>query len=138
MPDTHRTVAALLCAASGLSVIFAMGVRPRIVDLDLILSAGAGALIGGALCARLFGHPGRLGVILATLAAVLSTLIGAAIAGAAYGMWEGPTLAGIVYGPMTVGHAILNSLPVLLTWTLTMTVAHLAVRALSVRFILPS
>jgi hypothetical protein len=134
MPISHRTSAALLCAISGLAVIFAMGIPDR----DLILLAGSGAFIGGAFCARLFGHPGRVGIGLATIGAILSTVIGAALAGGAYGIWEGPTLAGIVFGPMAVGHAMLKSLPTLLIWVMTMTFAHMVMCVLSFRLNLPS
>lgn len=138
MPVEHRTVAAALCALSGLAVIFAMGARPDLRDLDITLSAGCGALIGGAICAGLFGHSGRLGIALSALGAIVATSIGAALAGVAYGIWVGPTLLGIIYGPMTVGYAILTMPVVTLVWGATMAAAHLAMRALSVRSILPS
>ncbi|MGL4238045.1 hypothetical protein [Tabrizicola sp.] len=138
MPTSHRALAAGLCAVSGLAVIFAMGAQLRISDLNIILPAACGALIGGAICADLFGLPGRFGLALTAIGAVLATLIGSALAGAAYGIWEGPTLIGIIYGPATVGHAILTTPAVLLAWAATMAGAHLAMRTRPIRPLMPS
>jgi hypothetical protein len=138
MPFRHRAFGAVLVSVSGLAVIFAMGASLRGNDLGLILSAGGGALIGGTLCAGLFGQPGQRGLALAALGAVLATLIGAAVAGLGFGLVVGPTLAGILYGPLTVAHAIATMPVVLLAWTATMVGAHLTLGALSDGSGLPS
>jgi hypothetical protein len=131
MPFFHRTSTALLCALSGLATLFAMGARPGTGDLPLFLVAGSGAFVGGFVFAGLFGHPGRIGGAMAASAAVLATLTGAALAGGAYGLLVGPTLAGFVVGPAAVGHDILSRPVVLLAWVGTMTLTHLVQAGLS-------
>jgi hypothetical protein len=138
MPTSRRSVVAGLCALSGLAVIFAMGAGLTLRDLDIILSAGCGAMIGGVICAGLFGHSGRLGIALSALGAVLATSIGAALAGAVFGLLVGPTLAGIVYGPMMVGYAIITNPVVLLAWVATMAAAHIVSARMANRAFLPS
>ena len=133
MPHRHRAFSAILVSVSGLAVILAMGASFRNYDLALILAAGSGALVGGAVCAGLFGQPGRAGVALAALGAVLATLIGAALAGLGFGLVVGPTLAGLLYGPIAVAQAIATMPMVLVTWGATMAAAHLALRTLAAR-----
>jgi len=47
----------------------------------LVVVAGVGAWCSGLACGGLFGHPGFIGWVLLALGAVVSTLLGAAIAG---------------------------------------------------------
>jgi hypothetical protein len=126
MPLSYRALAGTFCAIAGLVVIFAMGAEVRVRDLDLILPAGCGAFLGGAVAAGFFGRLGAEGCAFAVIGAVLATALGAAVGGIVSGIWQGPTLIGAVYGPVMVGWAIVSLPGVAVAWVLSMTAVHVA------------
>jgi hypothetical protein len=126
MTLSDRALAGTFCAIAGLVVIFAMGAELRSRDLDAILSAGCGAFLGGAVSAGFFGRIDAEGCALAALGAFLATALGASLGGIAYGIWQGPTLIGAIYGPAMVGWAILSQPAIAVAWVLSMTAVNIA------------
>jgi hypothetical protein len=128
MPLSHRAAAAFLCAVSGFFVILAMGADFKGSDRASILAATLGAMVGGLLCANLFGRPGHAGNGFAILGAALSTIMGAALAGLVLGATLAHTLAGFIVGPLAVGYALVTSPLACAVWVITMAIVHLVMR----------
>ncbi len=127
MPITHRLLAAALIAVSGALVMLAIGAPFAIVDLALVAFAAAGAFLAGLVCAKLFGQTGRDGDATAIVGAILSTLLGAAIAGLCVG-FSALGVRMVIMAPIFVAGAILTSPLVFPVWVTSMWAAHLAMR----------
>jgi hypothetical protein len=138
MPITHRLVAAALIGTSGTLVMLAMFWPNWGLDWPLIPGAAIGASCAGYALADFFGHPGQTGFGFGLAGAVLATLCGAALAGLGFGIVLAQPLAGVVFGPIAVGQALLVSPPTLATWIATMTFANLAMGRLRTRHLMPS
>jgi hypothetical protein len=138
MPFSHRLLAAALIGCSGLSVMLAMGWPYWTGDWPFLLAAGASAAVLGYGFADCFGQPGRHGLGLGLIGALLTTLCGAALAGFGLGLVMGPTLAGAIFGPMAVGQALLTSPAALVTWIVSMALAHLLMGQVRSRHLMPS
>ncbi|MGL5010919.1 MAG: hypothetical protein ACRC6I_13645 [Paracoccaceae bacterium] len=120
----HRLATAALIGLSGATVMLAItGLRP---DAALISAAGIGATIAGLPVARLFGHPGRRGVALALLGAVLATAIGASVAGFIVGLASN-YLALVIIAPAVVAGAVISSPLAAAAWLVTLGGTHLAI-----------
>lgn len=87
--------------------------------LILAIGAGCGALIAGAVTARLFGERGMIGVALAGFGAVTATLLGAAIVGFAIMAQSGAALA-----VAAVAEAITSDTIIAGRWIIVMGVAQ--------------
>ena len=83
------------------------------------LTVGA-AWLGGLAVSPLFGRPGKAGMALALVGAVLSTVAGASLAATIFDP------VGLVFGPIFVFAMIFQSPLVATVWIVGMTLAHLA------------
>ncbi|CAN1573798.1 hypothetical protein MCELHM10_03505 [Paracoccaceae bacterium] len=138
MPIPHRLVAALLIGSSGTLVMLSMLGTRWGGDWPFVIAAAIGAGASGFLYADCLGLPGRRGLGLCLLGAILTTVTGAAVAGLGLGIVVAMTPAGLFFGPMAVAQALLTSLPVLVTWIVTMTAAHLVMGQIRTRHLMPS
>ena len=138
MPVAHRLVAAALIGTSGTLVMLAMLWPHWRGDWPLLLAAAIGASFAGGALADFFGRPGQQGFGFGLAGALFATVFGAAIAGLGLGILIGPTLAGVIFGPMAVGQALLTSPLALVTWAGTLTATHLAMGLLRTRHLMPS
>jgi hypothetical protein len=131
MHITHRLFAATLIAMSGASVMVAM-TGARHADLALVIPAACGAFIAGTIAAPLFGQPDRQGALLAILGAVVTTALGAAIAGLGLGLVMAEPMIPFV-APVMVAAMIVGTPHVLLVWLATMAGTHLVMWVLQCR-----
>ena len=138
MQPSFRLASAGLIGLSGTSVMLAMLWPNLRGDWPFLLAASLGASGAGYLFADCFGLPGRKGVGLCLLGALLSTFTGAALAGFGLGLCLALTPAGLIFGPMAVGQALLTSPQVLLTWGISMGLAQLLLVQVRDRHFLPS
>jgi hypothetical protein len=137
MPFSHRLLAAILIGCSGLSVMLAMGWPHWHINWPFFIAAAIGAGGAGYLFADCFGAPGRRGLALGVLGAFLTTTTGAAVAGLGLGLVLAITPVGLILGPMAVGQALLTSPAALVTWIVSMALAHLLMGQVRSRHLIP-
>lgn len=133
MPIAHRLAAAALIGTSGTLVVLSM-----LNEWPFVVAAALGAIASGYLFASWFGMPGWQGVGFCVLGAFLTTTTGAALAGLGLGLVIAMNPAGLLFGPMAVGQALLTSPLTLLTWIGSMAVAHLMMRQVRTPLPIPS
>jgi hypothetical protein len=121
-----------MVGTSGAAVMAAIGIAEggggRLLwpDLPFIACAFAGATAAGLVLAPFFGR----GALRAVLGAVVATLAGAGLGGAAALGLEDP-FAGLFLGPMFVVAWILSSPSVAAAWIATMALAHLGAESMA-------
>lgn len=123
-----------MVGASGAAVMAAIAIAQggggRLLwhELPFVACAFAGATAAGLVFAPYFGGGGRAGALRAALGAVVATLGGAGLGGAAALGLHDPLL-GLFLGPMFVAGSILSSPPVAAAWLASMALAHLCARS---------
>ena len=138
MSFAHRLATAALIGTSGTMVMLAMLRTHWLAEWPFVLAAAIGASSMGFIFADCYGNPGRRGLGLCVFGALLTTFFGAAVAGLALGLAVAFTPAGLFFGPMAVGQALLTSPLTIATWIGTMAAAHLVMKQVRTRHLMPS
>lgn len=139
MTPGQRLLPAMLVALAGVAVGLAMLALvggPGWGDIGKMAYllpplAGLGGFAGGFICAPMFGGAGWKGALAALGGALVSTLIGSALAGSAMLLLLGGLRGfplGVFGAPVFVGTIMLEEPLVLATWGAVMTAVHLIIR----------